>query len=258
MGAPEALPVGCRVPSPEAGPNPTAGTCIHCGEPEVAELLEVWSPREFSIQTCCEGMHEAVSEFLADDPKAAARWLNTKGLDGISARGARRIIDDSGHLLIDWHVDIRSIELKQAKELVSGHHRHCAQPPAGWRFGAGIYNGPELIGAVMVGRPVARGFDPLKVVEVNRLVLRDDIPPDLRWNACSMSYSWAAKQAKQRGFQKAITYTLESEAGTSLRAAGWTPEAVIKGRSWNTRSRPRQDRMEIVNKQRWSKDLTGR
>ena len=218
--------------------------------------MEVWSPREFSIQTCCEGMHEAVADFLAADPKSAARWLNRKGLTGISPRGARRVIDDQGQLLIDWHIELRPIEQKQAKALVASHHRHCAKPPAGWRFGAGIYNGPELIGAVMVGRPVARGFDPRSVVEVNRLVVRDDIAAELRWNACSMSYAWAAKEARRRGFSKAITYTLERETGTSLRAAGWTLEGPVKGRSWDTRSRPRLDHMAIVDKQRWSKSLS--
>lgn len=210
------------------------------------------------VQTCCEGMHQAVVDFLTEDPKGAARWLNEKGLAAISTGGARRILDDGwGHLVIDWNLVMAAVAQRDAKAFVREHHRHCP-PPAGWKFGGAIRNGPGaagVIGVVMVGRPVAKAFDPSKVFEVNRLCIRDDIAEGLQWNACSLAYGWAAREAKRRGAHRIITYTLVTEPGTSLRAAGWIPEARVRGRSWNTPSRPRQDRMEIVDKIRWSRTL---
>ena len=39
------------------------------------------------------------------------------------------------------------------------------------------------------------------------------------------------REAKRRGFVKIITYTLEVEAGVSLRAVGWDREERIRARS---------------------------
>lgn len=235
--------------------------CLFCGEPEVAQLHEIWSPREFSIETCCLGMHEAVSAFLADEPKEAGRWLGERGLgmvagqryglDDIHKPGMRRVIDHDGRLLLDWNLEIKPVHRDIARNFVRDHHDHCP-PPAGWRFGAGLMNGSERIGVVMVGRPVARMLDQAAIVEVNRLCINRDLAPGLVWNGCSMLYGWAAKQARSRGFAKIITYTLESEDGTSLKAAGWVPEAKTKGGSRNRKSRPREDKTSTEPKIRWA------
>jgi hypothetical protein len=225
--------------------------CPHCGQPEVAEIMEIWAPREFMMETCCEGMHAAVNEFLAEDGKRAAEWLRSKGMDELVGTRSRRVVEVDGQLVIDWQLDITDISLGLAKDFVREHHRHCP-PPVGWRFGAGIKNGSELIGVVMVGRPVARMLDASKIVEVNRLCVRNDVAPALVWNACSMLYAWAAREARKRGFQKIITYTLEDEAGTSLRAAGWQIEHTTRGGSWNTPSRARVDKTVTSVKNRWS------
>lgn len=104
----------------------------------------------------------------------------------------------------------------------------------------------------MVGRPVARMIDAQRVLEVNRLCVRTDVPAALVWNACSMAYAWAAKQALRRGFEKIITYTLDGEPGTTLKAAGWVVEHRTKGRSWSTASRLRDDKTPTVDKLRWT------
>lgn len=231
--------------------------CLFCGQPELAELVEVWGPREFMVETCCPGMHEAVNEFLAKDPKAAAAWLSGLSdgiLQHVHGPGVRRVIDAGGQLVLDWNLHTAPVAWSDAKRFVADHHRHCP-PPAGWRFGTGLRNGPgidSLIGVVIVGRPVARALDQKRVVEVNRLCIRDDISRDLVWNACSMGYAWASKQARKRGFQRIVTYTLESEDGTSLRAAGWVPEAKTRGGTWNCPSRPREDKTSTEPKVRWS------
>lgn len=240
-----------------------AATCTNCGERPFAQLFEIWGPREFALDTCCEYMLELAHEFLADDPKAAARWLNDEGLGEICGekvgladafgRGARRVIDDGcGSLVIDWNLELVPIKQSTAKDFIRVHHRHASKPPAGWRFGAGVMNGSELVAVAMVGRPVARMLDDGETVEVNRLCTRPDIAQGLVWNACSQLYAWAAKEARRRGFKRCITYTLEEEMGTSLRAAGWTVEASSGGGSWDRPSRRRGEEGPLGRKLRWA------
>jgi len=227
-------------------------TCLFCGEPEHLEVLEVFSSHEFLLDTCCVGMHEVATEFLNDDAREAARLLQGRGLEILPFAAARRVVDHDGQLLLDWNLEVVPVSQRTAKEFVRAHHRHCPKPPAGWRFGAGVTNGPTLLGVIMVGRPVARMLDPATTVEVNRLCIRQDVPSPLRWNACSLLYGWASRQARWRGFRKILTYTLKSEEGTSLRAAGWVPEKVTEGGSWNTKSRPRKDHAPLEPKVRWT------
>lgn len=229
--------------------------CLHCGEPERCELFEVWDDGNFMLDTCCEGMRDAAAEFLAEDPKAAAKWMAGElSIDDLCGRRLRRVIDDAGHLVLDWNLTVHPISWAQARDFVRKHHRHCP-PPAGWRFGAGVHNGGQLVGVVLVGRPVARAIDHQAVVEVNRLCVRTDLPDGLTWNACSQLYGWAAREAKRRGFKRVITYTMSHEPGTTLRAAGWTADGAVKGRSWSAPSRPRLDKSPRVDKTRWVRQL---
>ena len=237
-------------------------TCLFCGEPEMAQVHEIWGDREFSIETCCEGMHESFTEFLNEDPRRAGAWLSSQGLgqwlpggprvglQELHQPGVRRVIDRNGQLILDWNIDVRAIRWRDARDFVRQHHRHCP-PPAGWKFGASLYNGRERIGVVMVGRPVARKLDHTRVVEVNRLCIRDDIEREL-WNGCSKLYAWASQQARKRKFARIVTYTLIREDGTSLRAAGWVPEAITKGGSWHRRGRARVDKTSTEAKVRWA------
>lgn len=235
----------------------TALPCPHCKVPEFVHVHEVFSNHEFMLDTCCEDMRDDVNEFLARDPKAAGAWLSglSDGILGaIHGPGVRRVIESDGQFLVDWNLHQAPVAQLVAKEFVRKHHRHCP-PPAGWRYGGAVSNGPGeegLIGVVMIGRPVARALDQNTVVEVNRLCVRPDIPAALVWNACSLLYGWASREARKRGFKRIITYTLESEEGTSLRAAGWKPEAKTQGGSWSRPGRPRTDKTSTEPKVRWA------
>lgn len=138
--------------------------------------------------------------------------------------------------------------LKVAKAFVSEHHRHH-KPPLNHRYSLAAYKDAELVGVAIVGRPVARAYDPTEIVEVTRVCT------DGTRNACSKLYGAAAREAKRRGFKKIITYTLETEPGTSLRAVGWEREAKTKGGTWYCPSRPRTDKHPTCKKWRWGKEL---
>ncbi len=122
------------------------------------------------------------------------------------------------------------LTLKQANKAVAQLHRHH-KPVRGHRFSIGAEKDGRLVGAVIVGRPVARNTDQYRVAEVTRLVT------DGTRNACSFLYGASARAARAMGFDKIQTFILESESGTSLRAAGWEMVAVSPGGDWNTPTR---------------------
>jgi len=126
------------------------------------------------------------------------------------------------------------------------------------RFSLSAWNGATLVGVAMTGNPVARAFMGRGIVEVNRLCVRRDMPAALRWNAASLLYGRAAREAERRGFQRIITYTRADEAGTSLHAAGWVQEASVRGRGWHNAGRSRSNTNAFIDKVRWSRTLRPR
>ncbi len=219
------------------------------------DIFELYGDHDFQIEACCAELHEAVVQDMNENPGFGARLLNRLGVTVLAPGGARRVLDIEGSLRIDWNLEIVPVAQRVAKAFVSAHHSHNKRPPAGWRFGAGVMNGGTLMGVVMVGRPVARLLDGQRVVEVNRLCIRRDMPAEFRWNACSMLYGWAAREAKKRGFEKIITYIREAELGSTLRAAGWDCEGGTGGGTWSRKSRPRLDAHDTGRKVRWSRAL---
>ena len=50
------------------------------------------------------------------------------------------------------------------------------------------------------------------------------------------------------GYRRLITYILDSEPGTTLKAAGWKEVGKIKGKTWDTPTRPRTDKHPTTDK----------
>jgi hypothetical protein len=137
------------------------------------------------------------------------------------------------------------ISFPDAVAFVLEHHRHHT-PPVGHKFSVAAMRHGEIVGVVIVGRPVARGRQDGFTLEVTRLCVIDGAK-----NACSMLYGAAARGAFAMGYRRIGTYTLAIESGTSLRAAGWKLIAEVKGRSWDTPSRPRTDKHPTTPKLLW-------
>ena len=106
------------------------------------------------------------------------------------------------------------LSLRQANEVVAQLHRHH-KPARGHKFSIGVHDGEHLVGAAIVGRPVARAYDDGHTLEVNRTVT-DGTP-----NANSALYGAAWRIAREMGYDRLITYTQDGESGASLRGAGW-------------------------------------
>lgn len=115
----------------------------------------------------------------------------------------------------------------------------------GCKFCLAVGDGEEIHGVAIVGRPVARGNDNGLTLEVTR------VATDGARNACSMLYGAAWRATRALGYRRLITYTLDTESGTSLRAAGWRVIGKTKGGSWDCPSRPRVDKHPTQPKLCW-------
>lgn len=153
---------------------------------------------------------------------------------------------------------LRPVTLSEAKQFVAKHHRHN-DPPVTWRFGVGVEIDGELVGVAMAGLPKARVLmqaEP-RLLEINRTCTNGAA------NANSMLYGAVARAAKALGYRRLVTYTLQSESGASLKAAGWTAEQVsdhdvIRWRSANGQHENLfgpTSRIPSGPKIRWTKDL---
>lgn len=143
-------------------------------------------------------------------------------------------------------LELQPISFREACEFIAQHHRHHP-PPQGWKFGIAVNDGEKVVGVITVGRPVARHLDDGWTLEVTRCCT-DGTP-----NAASMLYGAACRAAFALGYKRVITYTLASEPGTSLRAAGWKVVGVSRGGTWNRKDRPRVDRHPTCQKTLWER-----
>lgn len=129
------------------------------------------------------------------------------------------------------------VSIRKANEFVNQYHRHH-KSVQGAKFAIGAERNGVLVGVAIVGRPVSRFFDDGFTAEVRRLCT------DGTDNACSFLYGRAWRVAREMGYTRIVTYTLESENGASLRAAGWT--WVGGGARWRKLERRAQERTTLV------------
>lgn len=148
---------------------------------------------------------------------------------------------------------ILPITLKEANSFIAEHHRHH-DSCTGCKFSIGLFktkNGIEtMIGCAICGRPVSRYLDNGLTLEINRLCTTDNCE-----NGCSMLYSRCVRIAREMGYEKVITYILESENGASLKASNFVLEnECCGGREW-TGKRRKDTKTPKEMKQRWVKIL---
>ena len=151
-------------------------------------------------------------------------------------------------------MELYPISLKDANQFVGEVHRHN-NPVQGHKFSLSIRDEDGHVrGVAIVGRPLAQMLDDGLTLEVLR-VATDGIQ-----NGCSKLYGAAKRASAALGYKLLITYTLEKESGSSLKATGFEPVVTNRGsESWDRpgRRRPTQLRLDgrpirpLDNKTRW-------
>ena len=143
-------------------------------------------------------------------------------------------------------IELVPVTLAEANAFVEQKHRHHGKT-AGHKFSVAVGDTEtgEIVGVAIVGRPVSRFLDDGWTLEVNRLCT------DGTKNACSMLYAAAWRAARAMGYKKLVTYILDSENGTSLKAAGWKCIGQAGGLRWTGKRRPQVDLCPAQMKIRW-------
>lgn len=144
-------------------------------------------------------------------------------------------------------LDVRPITFRQACDFITEHHRHHG-PTVGCKFSVGLFDGENMVGCAVCGRPVSRYLDDGLTCEINRLCT------DGTRNACSILYGACCRVAKAMGYKKIITYILQSENGASLKASNFSCDGEAGGVHW-TGERNRGQDIPAEMKTRWSKEL---
>lgn len=145
---------------------------------------------------------------------------------------------------------VAPLTLADANAFVHAHHRHSKKVQA-HKFSIGAVHEGALVGVAICARPVARKLDDRITIEVRRLCVLDDAPK----GAPSFLYRAAWRCAAAMGYQRLITYTLETEPGASLRGAGFQEVARSPawkpGTGWTTRKKREWQQCHAVGKIRW-------
>lgn len=120
---------------------------------------------------------------------------------------------------------IRPIPFRLAADYINAHHRHH-KAPQGMKWAIGCYDDVNLVGVATCGRPVSRRLDDGLTCEITRCCT------DGTKNACSMLYGACCRIAKEMGYARIITYTLQSENGASLKASNFDCYGEAGGLKW--------------------------
>lgn len=132
----------------------------------------------------------------------------------------------------------------EAKAFVDLHHRELGAPiQCLFHVACGT---DHICGVAIVETPSARPLVDGWTVEVSRCTAIGCCK-----NVPSYLYRTCWRIAREIGYLRLITYTGKCESGVSLVAAGFRIVAEVKGRSWDTPSRPRVDKYEPQDRLRW-------
>ena len=139
------------------------------------------------------------------------------------------------------------VTFRFAKSFIQSRHRHNPNV-VGCKFAIACTDEDDVVGVAVCGRPVSRYLDDGQTLEINRVCT------DGTKNACSMLYGACCRIAREMGYARVITYTLESEDGASVKASNFICDGKAGGTHW-TGERDRGQDIPHEMKVRWYKEL---
>jgi hypothetical protein len=144
--------------------------------------------------------------------------------------------------------------LRKSNDFVQKWHRHNGRTARdGGKFAIALEYDSEVVGVGIVGNPLSATYMDGFTAEVLRVCLGPKAPK----NSNSMLYGACRKIWFSMGGRRIVTYTLTTESGISLKAAGWKMVAEIKGHdpaTWgkNDHLKSRQTQLiTALRKYRW-------
>lgn len=133
------------------------------------------------------------------------------------------------------------------KYIIEHHYLHSA--PAGARLRLWVKDDDNsTIGAMMWGRPTARTYDPLRILELTRMYMIDDTPEFAESKVLGMARKLIRTQFPQVKGLIAYSSTGKHHKGTIYLADGWFALGLTTAKAWNKQGRANID---ISKKIRW-------
>lgn len=142
-------------------------------------------------------------------------------------------------------IELHPITQRAAHAWVTATHRHL-KPPRGDLFRVALQIDGGLVAVGIAGRP-ARMLQDGRTAEFSRI----SSVAEIEVNACRRLYGALRRAGQSLGYRRFVTYTLEHEPGTSLRAAGFHDDGLTDGGEWSRPSRPRAPVEQPGRKRRW-------
>lgn len=121
--------------------------------------------------------------------------------------------------------------LRKANDFVACHHRHTGRTARnGGKFAIALASEGSIVAVAIVGNPLSATLMDGGTAEVLRLCTIPGVPV----GSCSRLYAACWRAWSAMGGTRLVTYTLETEPGTSLKAAGWSAVGTTKptGDGW--------------------------
>lgn len=130
-------------------------------------------------------------------------------------------------------LELCPIALKTANKYIKEHHRHHGTV-VGHKFSIGATKDGVLVGVAICGRPVSRVLDDGYTLEITRLCT------DGTLDVYSMLYDAAYRAARAMGYKKVVTHILDTETGSSLKAAGYKCKGEADGVEWTGKKKAKK------------------
>jgi hypothetical protein len=126
------------------------------------------------------------------------------------------------------------------KYIIENHYLHSA--PAGAKLRLWVKGDDNnIIGAMMWGRPSARTYDPVRILENTRMYMVDGTEPCAESKALGMARKLIRTQLPQVKGLIAYTSTGEMHKGTIYLADGWFAVGQTVAKAWNKKDRKNID-----------------
>lgn len=142
-------------------------------------------------------------------------------------------------------------ESRKVAAWIKEHHYLKSTPP-GFVCALEFMDGKDLIGAMLLGRPSSKAYNPDLIMEVTRVYFIDDTPANVESQGLSLMRRFV--RTWLNGVRLLISYSDPSQGhgGTIYLADGWAPFGMTthkSGHGW--RSRPDRKNDPVTPKQRW-------
>lgn len=134
--------------------------------------------------------------------------------------------------------------------LKQNHYLHSTPP--GYVAALEFLQGSTLVGAMLLGRPSSRAYDPAKILEVNRIHFVDEAGKNTESRALALMRKHVRTWLP--GIRLLISYSDPSQghAGTIYEADGWCPFGMTTHKTgYGWKSRPNRSSDPVTPKQRW-------